>query len=54
MWKEAVVAYITYSHEHLTGKTEGKTIASLESQSLGRDLNVRPPEFKAQVLRTRP
>jgi hypothetical protein len=55
MWKEAVVAYITDSPEHLTEKTEEKNESlSLESRYASPDLNVGPSEHKAQLLRTRP
>jgi hypothetical protein len=50
IWKEAIVAYPGICLEGLRKSTKK---LSQDSRSLGRDLNLSPPEYEAGVLTTR-
>jgi hypothetical protein len=53
-WKEAVVAYCKVLRHSPGGTKENHKDLSKESQSPDRDLKPGPPEYKADVLTTRP
>jgi hypothetical protein len=54
VWMEVVVVYFMVISQHLPGSTEEHhKPLSQDSQSLGRDLNQRPPEYEAGMVITR-
>jgi hypothetical protein len=54
MWNEAVMAYIkSYSGTFLEGPRKVTNDLIQDSWHLGRDLNWRPPEYKAGHLLSR-
>lgn len=53
MWKEEVVAKFKVLSRHLPTEIEGKPQKPQGFQFPGRDLNLGPTEYEAEVLTTR-
>jgi hypothetical protein len=55
MWKEVVMALFKVLSWNLPRRTEeNHEDLSQDSRSLGRELNLNPPEYEAGVLTTQP